>query len=69
MEGKIDHLMNEIFNDGYKDWCSFYDSAILHNMTIVEMEILGQFCDYTGIHGDELKQVLIRGWINKRNFE
>lgn len=39
MEGKIDHLMNEIFNDGYKDWRSFYDSAILHNMTIVEMEI------------------------------
>lgn len=45
------------------------DSVEFHAMSHDDTEILGQFCDATGIHGRELEEILILGLIerNKRN--
>lgn len=39
------------------------DSCYLHAMTHEETEILGQFCDGTGVYGERLKDILILGYI------
>ena len=41
------------------------DSCSFHAMTHEETEILGIFCDITAIHGDDLKEVLIRGYLSR----
>jgi len=41
------------------------DSCDIHNMTHTDTEILGIFCDLTGIHGNDLIDVLIKGYLNK----
>lgn len=40
------------------------NSCELHNMTYRDTEILGIFCDYTGIHGEQLKEILIKGYLS-----
>ena len=44
------------------------DSVELHAMTHEDTEILGQFCDAVGMHGEQLEAILILGLIerNKR---
>lgn len=37
------------------------DSTVFHAMTHENTEILGMFCDFSGIHGEDLKKLLIRG--------
>ena len=41
------------------------DSCVAHNLTQQDTEILGVFCDLTNIHGDNLINVLIKGYLNK----
>lgn len=41
------------------------DSCNYHAMTHEETEILGVFCDITSIHGDDLKEILIRGYLSR----
>lgn len=41
------------------------DSCNYHAMAHEETEILGVFCDITSIHGDDLKEVLIRGYLSR----
>ncbi len=41
------------------------DSCEFHNLTHKETEILGVFCDLTNIHGDDLIDVLVKGYMNK----
>ena len=41
------------------------DSCNYHAITHEETEILGIFCDITAIHGDDLKEVLIRGYLSR----
>lgn len=36
-----------------------------HNLTHKDTEILGVFCDFTNIHGDELIDILVKGYIGK----
>lgn len=43
------------------------DSCDLHNLTHLDTEILGAFCDYTNIHGEELKKVLIEGYLRRKS--
>lgn len=40
------------------------DSCGFHAMTHEDTEILGMFCDFSSIHGEKLKQILIRGYLN-----
>lgn len=58
-------IRDELIND------IFYDSDILleenpedhHAMTVVHEEVLGQFLDRTGITPEELKGILVDGYL------
>ena len=41
------------------------DSCMFHNLTHRDTEILGMFCDHTNIHGEELKNLLLEGYLNR----
>lgn len=41
------------------------DSCKFHNLTHEDTKILGVFCDLTNIHGENLMNVLIKGYLNK----
>lgn len=64
-------LVNTLINDWFTDNKiklgdnEIGDSCNFHAMTHEETEILGAFCDMTAIHGDDLKEVLIRGYISR----
>lgn len=54
-------LMEQIF---YDHDCDLDENpAINHAMTVEHEEVLGQFLDFTGIDPDELKIVLVEGYI------
>lgn len=38
------------------------DSCILHSINHEDTEILGYFCDKTGLHGNDLKKILTIGF-------
>lgn len=57
-----EELYEIIFTDG-KILSHTLDSCDFHAMTYVDTEILGAFCDVTGIHGEDLKKLLIRGYL------
>lgn len=44
-------------------------STIFHAMTHEDTEILGMFCDFSGMHGEDLKKLLIRGYLKNINRE
>lgn len=56
-------LKESIFDEGVKMSLPWIDSIECHAMTHEDTEILGQFCDYSGIHGEKLKDLLIQGWL------
>ena len=62
-------IINTLINDWFTDNRIILgdnetgDSCEFHAMTHEETEILGAFCDVTAIHGDDLKEVLVRGYI------
>ena len=54
-------IMDEIF---YEQDCDLDENpAENHAMTIQHEEVLGQFLDFTGIDPEELKKVLVNGYI------
>lgn len=57
-------LCELIFVNGKKMLSPEVDSCMSHNMTHRDTEILGMFCDYTNIHGEELKNLLLEGYLN-----
>ena len=61
-------LYETIFYNG-KLMLSPVDSVNFHTMTHEDTEILGMFCDFSGIHGEDLKKLLIRGYLNGINKE
>lgn len=61
-------LYETIFYNG-KLMLSPVDSVNFHAMTHEDTEILGMFCDFSGIHGEDLKKLLIRGYLNGINKE
>lgn len=58
-----EHLYNLIFDDGFQMLSSEFNSIDFHAMTHEDTEILGMFCDFSGIHGEKLKEVLVRGYV------
>lgn len=57
------YLYNSIFSEGKYFDDDTVDSVINHAMTHEDTENLGIFCDNTGLHGEDLKEVLIRGYL------
>lgn len=62
-------LYGMIFYNGKQMLSTEIDSTIFHAMTHEDTEILGMFCDFSGIHGEELKKLLIRGYLKNINRE
>lgn len=56
-------LYEMIFTNGKQMLSPEINSCDFHAMTHKDTEILGMFCDFTGIHGEELKMLLIRGYL------
>lgn len=52
-----------IFNSEKMILTTNVDSCILHNLNHKDTEILGAFCDFTNIHGEKLKDILINGFL------
>ena len=60
-------LYEMIFYNGKQILSPEIDSTIFHAMTHEDTEILGMFCDFSGIHGKDLKKLLIRGYLKGIN--
>ena len=58
-----EQLYEMIFTNGTQMLSPEIDSTIFHAMTHQDTEILGTFCDFSGMHGEELKKLLIRGYM------
>lgn len=56
-------LYEMIFYNGKQMLSPEIDSTIFHAMTHEDTEILGMLCDFSGIHGEDLKKLLIRGYL------
>lgn len=57
-------LYKMIFANGKQMLLPEINSVDFHAMTCEDTEILGMFCDFTDIHGEKLKQLLIKGYMN-----
>ena len=55
-----ERLKKLIFDDEKMVLPSEANSCDFHFMTHEDTEILGQFCDFTGIHGDQLRNILVK---------
>lgn len=58
------YLYKAIFFNGKQMLSPEIDSTIFHAMTHEDTEILGMFCDFSGIHGEKLKEILIKGYMD-----
>lgn len=58
-------LKKKIFDNGKMMLSPEVDSCIFHNMSHTDTEILGMFCDFTNIHGEELKSILLNGYLSR----
>lgn len=66
MNNKIlDNLKYEIFDNGNIMLSPEINSVNSRNLTHQDTEILGMFCDFMNVHGDDLKEILLRGYLNK----
>ena len=64
MMTKIEERLYEtIFTNDKQMLLPEINSVDLHAMTHEDTEILGMFCDFSGIHGEDLKKLLIRGYL------
>lgn len=64
MDINIEEKLKEDFFDESK-YVPEGDSCDNHAMTHEDTEILGMFCDVTAIHGEVLKDVLIKGYLRR----
>ena len=61
---KLKASLNEsIFKNSNEMLSPEINSCIYHNLTHRDTEILGMFCDHTNVHGEELKNILLEGYI------
>lgn len=60
-------LYEMIFTNGKQMLSPEINSVNFHAMTHEDTEILGMFCDFTGIRGEKLKDLLIRGYLKNIN--
>lgn len=58
-----DLLYKQIFDEGKFMISPEIDSIDFHAMSHEDTEILGQFCDFTNIHGETLRTILIKGYL------
>lgn len=58
-------LKKEIFDNGEMMLFPEVNSCTSHNLSHTDTEILGMFCDFTNIHGEELKSVLLNGYLSR----
>ena len=58
-------LYELIFANGKEMLSPEVDSCMFHNSTHIDTEILGMFCNHTNIHGEELKNLLLEGYLNR----
>lgn len=57
------YLYNAIFFDNKQMLSPEIDSVNFHAMLHEDTEILGMFCDFSGIHGEKLKEILVKGYM------
>lgn len=57
----------QIFENGKMMLTPGIDSVDFHAMTHEDTEILGMFCDFTGLHGDSIKRILIEGLLYEQD--
>lgn len=64
MDINVEEIIKEDFfsNDKY---VPDGDSRDYHSITHKDTEILGMFCDATAIHGEDLKDVLVEGYLRR----
>lgn len=60
-----DKLKEQIFDNGKMMLSPEIDSCMFHNLTHKDTEMLGMFCDFTNIHGEELKDILLEGYLSR----
>lgn len=65
MDKAYEYLYDRIFNNGKMMLSPEINSCDFHAMTHQDTEILGMFCDFTGIHGEKLKEVLLKGYLKR----
>lgn len=65
MDKAYGYLYDRIFNNGKMMLSPEINSCDFHAMTHQDTEILGMFCDFTGIHGEKLKEVLLKGYLKR----
>lgn len=57
-------LHEMIFTNGKQMLSPEINSVDFHAMTHEDTEILGMFCDFTGIRGEKLKRILVKGYLS-----
>ena len=57
-------LHDTFFQNGNMNHLEECNSVNYHAITHEDTEILGAFCDATGFHGNDLKKLLILGYMN-----
>ena len=62
-EKYMEHLNKIIFKNEKMMLSPEKDSCDLHALTHEDTEILGMFCDVIPVHGDELKKILLLGYL------
>ena len=65
MDKAYEYLYDRIFNNGKMMLSPEINSCDFHAMTHPDTEILGMFCECTGIQGEKLKEVLLKGYLKR----
>ena len=64
MTNTYETLQDTFFQNGNMNHLEECNSINYHAITHEDTEILGAFCDVTGFHGNDLKKLLILGYMN-----
>lgn len=56
-------MYNEFYRSGLMNNLVEKNSCDYHSITHNDTEILGAFCDMTGIHNEKLKRILLLGYM------
>ena len=67
MSKEYEQLKDDIFYGYDFDEVFGRDAVEFHAMSYDHTEVLGQFIDRTGMNAEELKDCLLKGWINFTN--
>lgn len=62
-ERMLEHLDKVVFEDGKRMLSPEINSCDFHKINHQDTEILGMFCDKINIHGEDLKRVLLFGYL------